>query len=133
MGPQGPAGFPTVRAIVGAKSWNSDIHNVWGPVPDLQMLNFQMGKAGPVAITWQVAVPMNGHIVTHLVIDGAVMPGTNMVVGNTTYATTIGTYYTTLSSGTHTIEVHYRTPYAFTFDPTADFQSMRLQAMAFDQ
>jgi len=49
-----------------------------------------------------------------------------MVVGNTTYATTIGTYYTNLSAGTHKIEVWYRTIFTFTYDPTADFQAMRL-------
>jgi len=113
--------------------WNSQTDNVWRTVPNLVVPAFQMGKPGPVVITWQVAIPMNGHIVTRLAIDGVVMPGTNMVVGNTTYATTVGTYYTVLSSDvTHRVEVQYRTQFSFQFDPSADYESMRLQVLSFD-
>jgi len=132
-GPQGPSGFPTVTTLVNTTAWNSQTDNTWRPVPGLQMLNFQMAKTGAAEISWQVAVPMNGHIVTRLAIDGVVQPGTNMVVGNTTYATTLGAYYTNLQAGTHKIEVQYRTIFTFTYDPTADFQAMRLQVLAFDQ
>jgi len=131
-GPQGPAGFPNIRTVATVPAWTSTTTNTWGQVPNL-FTDFQMANAGPVEISWQVAVPMNGHIVTRLAIDGTVMQGTNMVVGNTTYATTVGTYYTVLTAGTHHVEVQYRTQFAFSFDPTTDYQSMRLQVMSFDQ
>src|SRR5205085_1065254 len=114
------------------KPWNSQTDNAFRAVPWLTT-SVNMANTGPVQITWSLAVPMNGAIVTHLVIDGAIIPSTTVVVGNTTYATSIGAYYTTLEAGSHTVSLHYRTNMAFTFDPTADWQSARLQVLAFDQ
>lgn len=124
--------MPTVTAAVADKTWNSMTDNTFRPVPYLTVTMTSV-NAGPAAITWSLAVPMNGSIVTRLCIDGKVIPSTNVVVGNTTYATSTGTYYTTLSAGPHTIALQYRTNMAFTFDPAADWQSARLQLMSFDQ
>jgi hypothetical protein len=132
QGPQGPAGFPTVTSSIVAKTWNSQTDNVFRQVPWLS-ITVPMANTGPVEITWNLAVPMNGAIVTHLVIDGVIIPSTTVVVGNTTYATSIGSYYTVLQAGSHTVALYYRTNMAFTFDPTADWQSCRLQALSFDQ
>jgi hypothetical protein len=131
VGPQGPAGAPVVTSVVAPQPWNSITDNLWHPVPFLS-LTLPLVNAGPVAIAWSVAVPMNGAIVTRLCIDGKVITSTNMVVGNTTYASSTGVYYETLAGGTHTITLQYRTNMAFTFDPTADWQSTRLQAMTWD-
>ncbi len=78
-------------------------------------------------------MPPNGAIVTRLLIDGQIMQGSQQVVGNTVYASTSGTYYTTLAGGLHTLVLQYRTPMSFTYDPTADWQSSHLQVMSFDQ
>jgi hypothetical protein len=56
-----------------------------------------------------------------------------VIVGNTSYATSIGSYYATLPAGSHTVTLEYRTPFAFNFDPTADWQAARLQVVSFDQ
>jgi hypothetical protein len=131
-GPQGPAGMPQILSAVGATKWNSNNTNVWGPVPDLQ-LTWVMANAGPVAISFNLSVPMNGSIVTHLKLDGVVLTSTNVVVGNTAYAANVGTYYTTLAKGSHTVVLEYRTNSGFPFDPAADFEASRLQVMSFDQ
>jgi hypothetical protein len=131
-GPQGPSLVPNITTATATVSWNSQTDNSFRPVPFLSMW-LSMLNPGPVAITWSLAVPMNGAIVTRLVIDGRVIPNTNVVVGNTTYATSTGTYYTTLDSGSHQIVLQYRTGNAFTFDPNADWQSARLQALSYDQ
>jgi hypothetical protein len=117
---------------VGGGKWNSNSNNVWLPVPELQ-LTWVMANAGPVAISFNLSVPMNGSIVTHLKIDNAVVPSTAVVVGNTAYAANVGTYYLTLPKGSHTVLLEYRTNSAFMFDPAVDFEASRLQVMSFDQ
>src|SRR6267143_3352467 len=138
-GPQGPAGMPQILSPVGTPSsvgggkWNSNSNNVWLPVPELQ-LTWVMANAGPVAISFNLSVPMNGSIVTHLKLDNAVVPSTNVVVGNTAYATNVGTYYAVLPKGPHTVQLEYRTNGAsFMFDPAVDYEASRLQVMSFDQ
>ncbi|MGZ6618010.1 MAG: hypothetical protein ACXVFQ_26740, partial [Solirubrobacteraceae bacterium] len=131
-GPQGPSLVPNVTTVTATTSWNSQTDNVFRPVPFLSLW-VSMLNPGPVAVTWSLAVPMNGAIVTRLVIDGHVVPSTNVVVGNTTYATSTGSYYTTLDSGSHQVVLQYRTTNAFTFDPNADWQSARLQVLSYDQ
>jgi hypothetical protein len=132
MGAQGPAGLPNVISVVGDRPWNSTTDNTFREVPALS-LDVPMVNAGAVAVTWSLAVPMNGAIVTRLNIDGQIVPGTNVVVGNTTYATSTGSYRTTLSAGLHHVTLEYRTNMAFTFDPTANWQGSRLQVLSFDQ
>jgi hypothetical protein len=124
--------MPTVTTITCDKAWPSSTANVFGPVPCLS-LALTTAHAGPAAITWSLAVPMNGGIVTRLNVDGKAIPSTTVVVGNTTYATSTGSYYTTLSAGAHTVVLEYRTNMNFTFDPMADWQGARLQMMSFDQ
>ena len=132
---------PTVYCITGDQPWSSKTDNTFRAVPAptptmpsaLLTLSVPMVNAGPVVVTWSLAVPMNGAIVTRLNIDGVVVPGTNVVVGNTTYATSTGSYYTTLAAGPHTVTLEYRTNMAFSFDPKADWQSSRLQVLAYDQ
>lgn len=139
-GPQGPPGpaasstssVPTVTSVTATAKWNSNTSGTFNPVPFLTM-TVNMANAGPVSVTWSLAVPMNGAIVTRLSIDGVVIPSTNVVVGNTTYAASTGTYMTTLAAGAHTVVLQYRTQMAFTFDPAVDWHSARLQAMAYDQ
>jgi hypothetical protein len=124
--------MPTVTTVSAEKAWSSSTANTFGPVPYLT-LTLTTAHAAPAAITWSLAVPMNGGIVTRLNVDGTVIPSTTVVVGNTTYATSTGSYYTTLPAGTHTIVLEYRTNMNFTFDPAADWQGARLQMMSFDQ
>jgi hypothetical protein len=121
-----------VRSAINLTGWPSNSLNTWGPVPGLS-LSVVLLNASPVEITWNLSVPLNGHIVTHLVIDGAIVPGTQVIVGNTSYATSIGSYYATLPAGSHTVVLEYRTPFAFNYDPTADWQAARLQVVSFDQ
>jgi hypothetical protein len=123
--------MPTITSV-NSTTWNSTPDNVWRGVPGLS-LPLTMANAGPVAITWTLSVPPNGAIVTRLLIDGNVMVGSQQVVGNTVYASTSGTYYTTLAAGSHTVLLQLRTPMTFTYDPGADWQASRLQVMAFDQ
>src|SRR5438477_505560 len=131
VGPQGPAGMPT---IINANSaaWSSTPDNNWRAVPGLT-LTFTTANAGPAGISWTLSVPPNGAIGTRLLIDGVVQQGTQQVVGNTVYASTSGTYYTTLAAGQHTVMLMLRTPMSFQYDPSADWQASRLQVMAFDQ
>src|SRR5438874_951587 len=131
VGPQGPAGMPT---IINANSaaWSSTPDNNWRAVPGLT-LTFTTANAGPAGISWTLSVPPNGAIVTRLLIDGVVQQGTQQVVGNTVYASTSGTSYTTLAAGPHMVVLMLRTPMSFQYDPTADWQASRLQVMAFDQ
>jgi hypothetical protein len=128
--------MPQILSAVGATKWNSNNANLWLPVPDLD-LTWTMVNAGPVAISFNLSVPMNGSIVTHLKLfagtTGTVLTSTNVVVGNTAYAANVGTYYTTLPAGTHRVILEYRTNSGFTFDPAADFEAARLQVMSFDQ
>jgi hypothetical protein len=124
--------MPQILSAVGTAKWNSNNNNVWVPVPELQ-LTWMMANAGPVAISFNLSVPMNGSIVTHVRLDGAVVNSTNVVVGNTAYAANVGTYYVTLPKGSHTVQLEYRTNSGFTFDPAVDFEASRLQVMSFDQ
>jgi hypothetical protein len=128
--------MPQIVSAAGVTKWNSNNTNVWLPVPELDV-TWTMVNAGPVAISFNLSVPMNGSIVTHLKLftgtTGTVLTSTNVVVGNTAYAANVGTYYTTLPAGTHRIILEYRTNSGFTFDPTADFEAARLQVMSFDQ
>jgi hypothetical protein len=117
---------------VGAGKWNSNSDNLWHSVPELKV-DWVMANAGPVAISFNLSVPMNGAIVTHLKLDGAVVNSTNVVVGNTAYAANVGTYYVTLPKGSHTVLLEYRTNSGFLFDPSVDFEASRLQVMSFDQ
>jgi hypothetical protein len=123
--------MPNITSVNSA-TWNSTPDNTWRPVPGLT-LPLTTVNAGPAAIGWTLSVPPNGAIVTRLLIDGKVMQGSQQVVGNTVYASTSGTYYTTLAGGSHTIVLQYRTPMSFTYDPTADWQASHLQVMSFDQ
>src|SRR5438874_270210 len=131
VGPQGPAGMPTLLNANSA-AWSSTPDNNWRAVPGLT-LSFTTANAGPAAVSWTLSVPPNGAIVTRLLIDGVVQQGTQQVVGNTVYASTSGTYYTTLAAGPHMVVLMLRTPMSFQYDPTADWQASRLQVMAFDQ
>ncbi len=124
--------MPQILSAVGSTKWNSNSTNVWLPVQDLQ-LTWVMANAGPVAISFNLSVPMNGAIATHVKLDGAVLNGTNVVVGNTAYAANVGTYYATLPKGSHTVLLEYRTNSGFLFDPGVDYESSRLQVMSFDQ
>jgi hypothetical protein len=144
VGPTGPAGMPQIVSAVGATAWNSNPNNAWGPVTDLN-LTWTMANAGPVAISFNLSVPMNGSIVTRLRIDPPAVPpapgtpdpsiitSSNVVVGNTAYAANVGTYYTTLPAGPHRVVLEYRTNSGFLFDPAVDYESSRLQVMSFDQ
>jgi hypothetical protein len=123
--------MPTITSV-NSSAWNSTPDNVWRAVPGLT-LPLTTVNAGPAAISWTLSVPPNGAIVTRLVIDGRIQQGSQQVVGNTVYASTSGTYYTTLSGGSHTIVLQYRTPMNFSYDPAADWQASRLQAMTWDQ
>jgi hypothetical protein len=123
--------MPTITSVNSA-AWGSIADNVWRAVPGL-VLKFTTANAGPAAVSWTLSVPPNGAIVTRLVIDGVIQQGTQQVVGNTVYASTSGTYYTTLAAGPHEVVLHYRTPMSFRYDPDADWQASRLQVMSFDQ
>src|SRR6266478_5080927 len=143
-GPQGPAGMPQIVSATAKGPWNSNSNNVWGPVKDLDV-TWTMLNAGPVAISFNLSVPMNGSIVTRLRLfafpappappdaTGTALEGTSVVVGNTAYPANVGTYYTTLPAGKHRVIVEYRTNSGFAFDPTVDFEAARLQVMSFDQ
>jgi len=74
---------------------------------------------------------MNGHIVTRLAIDGWCSRARTWWWQHDLRHHPRA-YYTNLQAGTHKIEVQYRTIFTFTYDPTADFQAMRLQVLAFD-
>ena len=130
--------MPQIVSAVGAVTspnngkWNSNSDNIWHSVPELDV-SWTMVNAGPVAISFNLSVPMNGAIVTHLKLDNAVVPSTNVVVGNTAYAANVGTYYATLPKGSHTVLLEYRTNSGFLFDPGVDYESSRLQVMSFDQ
>jgi len=131
--------MPQIVSVVGAVTspnngkWNSMNDNNWHSVPELKV-DWVMANAGPVAISFNLSVPMNGAIVTHLKLDNAVVPSTNVVVGNTAYATNVGTYYVVLPKGPHTVQLEYRTNGAsFMFDPAVDYEASRLQVMSFDQ
>jgi hypothetical protein len=123
--------MPTIISV-NSVAWSSTPDNNWRAVPGLT-LNLTTLNAGPAAISWTLSVPPNGAIVTRLMIDGVIQQGTQQVVGNTVYASTSGTYYTTLAAGQHTIVLMLRTPMSFQYDPAADWQASRLQVMAFDQ
>jgi len=116
--------------------WNSNNDNLWHSVPELDV-SWTMANAGPVAISFNLSVPMNGSIVTRLKLfvgaTGTVVAGTNVVVGNTAYAANVGTYYTTLPAGPHRVILEYRTNSGFLFDPAVDYEASRLQVMSFDQ
>jgi len=131
VGPQGPSGAPNVRSVVCNTAWNSVSDNTWRNVPSLS-LPVTLANAAPVVISWALSVPMNGHVVTRLVIDGNVVPGTAQVTGNTTFVSATGTFYATLPAGAHTVVLQYRAPQAFSFDPTQDWQSSRLQLLSYD-
>jgi hypothetical protein len=128
--------MPQIVSAVGVTKWNSNSNNLWLPVPELDV-TWTMVNAGPVAISFNLSVPMNGSIVTHLKLftgtTGTVLTSTNVVVGNTAYATNVGTYYTTLPAGMHRVILEYRTNSGFSFDPGSDFEAARLQVMSFDQ
>ena len=124
--------MPQIVSATAKGPWNSNSNNVWGPVKDLDV-TWTMLNAGPVAISFNLSVPMNGAIATHVKLDGAVLNGTNVVVGNTAYAANVGTYYATLPKGSHTVLLEYRTNSGFLFDPGVDYESSRLQVMSFDQ
>jgi hypothetical protein len=130
VGPQGPGGWPVIASSVTRTSWNSNPDNLWH---DALPVTVTTANAGPAVVTWNLSVPLNGHIVTRLAIDDVVVPGTMVIVGNTSYATSTGAYYVTLPAGTFKVALQYRTPYFFTFDPTQDWQAARLQVMSFDQ
>jgi hypothetical protein len=133
MGPQGPALVPTVfTATNTTQRWSNLTDNVWRAVPFMS-LPFTLNHASVIAVTWNLAVPMNGGLVTRLNVDGNLVAPTNMVVGNTTFVTSTGVYYATLAAGSHTVAVEYRTNVPFTFDPTTDWQAQRVQVLAFDQ
>ena len=119
-------------SLPGAGKWNSNNDNGWHVVPDLKV-DWVMANAGPVAISFNLSVPMNGAIVTHLKLDNAVVPSSAVVVGNTAYAANVGTYYVTLPKGSHSVLLEYRTNSSFLFDPAVDFEASRLQVMSFDQ
>jgi hypothetical protein len=123
--------MPTITTV-NSNAWASSSLNTWSGVPDLT-LQLTTANAGPAAVSWTLSVPPNGAIVTRLLIDGVIQQGTQQVVGNTVYASTSGTYYTTLAAGPHMIVLQYRTPTSFRYDPTADWQASRLQIMTFDQ
>jgi hypothetical protein len=123
---------PTPKTVLGSQPWNSISDNTWRPVPALS-LTFNLASASPTMISWALAVPMNGHVVTRLTIDGVILPGSQMVNGNTTFVAVSGTIYTTLDAGSHTVVLQYRAPQAFSFDPTTDWQTSRLQVVTFDQ
>ena len=121
-----------MQSAVNLTTWNSNSDNTWHAVPGLSV-QVSLLNASQVDVAWNLSVPLNGHIVTQLVIDDAIVPGTQMIVGNTSYATSTGAYHATLPAGTHTVVLKYRTPFAFTFDPTTDWQAARLQVVSFDQ
>jgi len=118
--------------VVCGQAWNSISDNTWRDVPSLT-LPVSLAHAAPVVVTWSLSAPMNGHIVTRLVIDGNVVPGTAQVTGNTTFVSATGTYYATLPAGAHTVTLQYRAPQAFSLDPSQDWQSSRLQVLSYDQ
>ena len=134
--------MPQIVSAVGAVTspntgkWNSNADNFWHSVPELDV-SWTMVNAGPVAISFNLSVPMNGSIVTRLKLfagaTGTAVAGTNVVVGNTAYAANVGTYYTTLPAGPHRVILEYRTNSSFLFDPAVDYESSRLQVMSFDQ
>jgi hypothetical protein len=124
--------LPSVYTATADKSWANNFDNLWHPVPYLS-ITFTMAQAGPVIITWNLAVPMNGGLVTRLDIDGTYIPSTTMVIGNTTYVTSAGTHFTTLAAGTRTVTLTYRTDKPFTYDPTADWQAGRIQVASYDK
>ena len=96
-------------------------------------VTFTMANAGAALVTWNLAVPMNGGLVTRLNVDGNVIAPTNMVIGNTIFVTSTGMYFAgPLASGTHTVTLEYRTDRPFTYDPTTDWQASRLQVLSYD-
>jgi hypothetical protein len=132
MGPPGPVALPSPKTVLGSQPWNSVSDNTWRAVPAMN-LTFNLANASPTTIAWALAVPMNGHIVTRLNVDGVVLPGSQMVNGNTTFVAVSGTIFTTLAAGSHTVVLEYRAPQPFSFDPTTDWQTSRLQVVTFDQ
>ncbi len=135
-GPQGPMGgviIPTISTLVSQQGWSAAIDNVWRDVPGLA-LPLSLVNASPVAISWNLTVQFNnGYVVTRLAIDGTMVPGTQHIVGLTAYGNSSGTYYAALSGGNHQVTLQYRTTIPFAYDPTAEWQTASLQAMAFDQ
>jgi hypothetical protein len=125
---------PTVFTVTNTtQRWNNLTDNVWRGVP-FMTLPFSLNHSSVVIVTWNLAVPMNGGLVTRLNVDGTnVIAPTNMVVGNTTFVTSTGSYYATLPAGSHSVTLEYRTNVPFTFDPTTDWQAQRVQVVAFDQ
>jgi len=124
---------PTVYTLANTTTaWSSISDDLWHQVP-FSTIQFTMANAGSALITWNLAVPMNGGFVTRLVIDNVMMGGTNMIIGNTLFVTSTGTYFAgPLTAAPHTVWLEYRTQRAFTFDPTADWQANRMQVMAYD-
>ena len=123
---------PTIVSSSGA-GWSSTAdggwHNMGGTTVTLNLL-----ASSPVVFTWGVSVQItSGQLVTRLSVDGKTVAGSQRITQGTTYGSVAGTSYQTLSAGAHTAVLQYRANTSFFFDPSADWQSTLLQAMAFDQ
>eukprot|EP00727_Mastigamoeba_balamuthi_P002286 m51a1_g12054 hypothetical protein (143) ;mRNA; f:4788-5216 len=61
------------------------------------------------------------HMVTHLVVDGAVLPGSSTINGNVLWHTNTVSVPVDLAAGNHVVELWYRTPSVGTFCPLNDW------------
>jgi hypothetical protein len=68
------------------------------------------------------------HLVTRLIVDGTQVDYFRVITGNTVYHTNAITGYVALSSGSHTIQVQYRTPGSFTVNSSNDWITAYVQA-----
>lgn len=91
-----------------------------------------------VQLNYQISYfsPLGQHLVTRLMVDGAEDLGGRSITGTSDTATFYGTNSATVvrsvSAGTHTVTVEYRTPSAINHSPgTTDHQTRRLTALIF--
>jgi hypothetical protein len=82
--------------------------NTMDDFPELSA-TFTVAQPTPLMVTYLISMGgSNSHLVTHLVIDDD--PVVKTIVGNTAYWGNTSSYVGTVSAGTHTVKVLYRTP-----------------------
>jgi len=119
-----------VVAGIASAPFSSLTDAAWHDVPGAQV-SLQLTSASPVALSWNLAIAVGGVVFTHVTVDGALLPGSQSILMST--GSTSGGYHVNLSGGGHVISLQYKTNSAFDFDPSIEFETAAIEAMAFDQ
>lgn len=124
----------TLYTATGAAAAVISNSNTWADFPDLSR-TFTLTSQTNVLVFYQITMDRGGttnlHLVTRLIVDNSEQSISRSITGDTLYWSPSSIWMGTLSAGSHTIKVQYRTPAGGTNNPAGDWHKRVLQILVF--